>query len=73
MAFCTNCGNDIGNSKFCKECGEKNIKQDVSIKATNEIEKEEKKLCMRVKNSVFDRESDELKKSSKNRRDSRGC
>mgnify|MGYP006113469687 CR=1 FL=1 len=43
MAFCTNCGNDIGNSKFCKECGEKNIKQDVSIKATNEIEKEEKK------------------------------
>ena len=44
MAFCSNCGINIGNSKFCSECGEKNLKHDISTEEPNEIEKKDKNI-----------------------------
>ena len=44
MSFCTKCGNNIGNSKFCSECGEKNIKHDILKEEPNEIQKKEENV-----------------------------
>lgn len=44
MAFCSNCGINIGNSKFCSECGEKNLKHDISTEEPNEIQKKGKNI-----------------------------
>ena len=30
MSYCSNCGENIGDSNFCNVCGEKNLKNDIS-------------------------------------------